>query len=266
VIGIWGTPNWRKYQALFKGRLTWPESDFLVNAQRKLIYSPIAKAGSSSIKQWLLEMLGEHTSEESCMTTMAQRHRLCELPVNVAWRQLEDNQAFKFSFIRNPWTRLVSGYLNKFLKVDRCSIRVAKLMGRCSKELANGELVDITFEEFVQFLARSRPHRFDVHWRPQYLFLRHHRYDFIGRFETFSADFALLQERLSINKPLPHRNSTRYEAVPSESQCVASLTPAQLLDRGGLPSHRQFYTPELRAIVRRIYAADFRMGQYSLQL
>ena len=256
-------PLWRQVQFLFTNRLRWPEADYLINRDRQLIYCPIAKVACSSIKRWFLVLAGDSIADQASTHAAAKRHAVSALPAMEARRVLSDNGYFTFAFIRNPWSRLVSGYLNKFLRVNSCSTRVAQLMGRMPATASGGgKLVDITFAQFVRHLASSNPARFDVHWRPQYLYLQGRRLDFLGRQEHLNDDFALLQQRLGTDSPLPCCKATRYEAAPSNRDKVADLTPRELLDWGGLPRYQQFYSDELQNHVRLIYASDIRLGNY----
>jgi Sulfotransferase family len=254
---------WRNVRCLITNRLTWPEADYLVNHDRKLIYCPIAKVACSSIKQWFLAELGESVPELASIHKAAERHRLREQSALLALQVLRDRDYFKFAFVRNPWARLVSAYLNKFLRSNSCSTRIAREMGRLPRlEPHPSSLVDITFEQFVRHLATGNPARFDVHWRPQHLYLTGHDFDFLGRFEHLTDDFAPLQKRLGTSTPLPRCKTTGYGLAQERMEVVAGQTPAELLQRGALPDYRWFYTPELRDIVRQIYAADIQICGY----
>jgi hypothetical protein len=254
---------WRSFRSLVTNRLTWPEADFLVNHERKLIYCPIAKVACSSIKRWFLALAGEHVPEDASIHKAARRHRMREQSALLALRALRDPRYFKFTLVRNPWSRLVSAYLNKFLRVNSCSTRFAEEMSRGSLPPRDDHgLVQITFAQFVQHLAASNPARYDVHWRPQYLYLTGHRFDFVGRFEHLSDDFADLQRKLGTSAPLPRCKTTRYAAEPQQTEIVADLTPSPLIARGPLPDYRWFYTPALREIVERIYAPDIQLWNY----
>jgi len=254
---------WRNFRSLFTNRLTWPEAEYLVNHERKLIYCPIAKVACSSIKRWFLSLAGEQIPDDASIHKAARRHRLREQSALAALRALRDPRYVKFTFFRNPWSRLVSAYLNKFLRVNSCSTRFAEEMSSPSPPARDDKgLVQITFAQFVQHLAATNPARYDVHWRPQYLYLTGHQFDFVGRFERLSDDFAELQQKLGTSTPLARCKTTRYAAEQQQTQIVADLTPSELLARGPLPDYRWFFTPALRELAQRIYEPDIRLGKY----
>jgi hypothetical protein len=160
--------------------------------------------------------------------------------------------------VRNPWARLVSAYVNKFTFANHSSLAVARQMRR---QAAEGGVPEITFAQFVGFLTRHNPAGFDVHWRPQHLFLRDNLFHFLGRFKQISEHFAQLQERLGTELPLPRRNTTSYQHNDA-GEIVSSWTPAELLAQGKPPGYRRFYTAELRETVRKLYARDIELFGY----
>lgn len=253
----------QRLRCLVINRVEWPESEYLVDWRRKFLYCPIAKVACSSIKRWFLALNDERLAPGRDEHVAVQRHRLRELSAVSAWQVLGDPSFFRFTFVRNPWARLVSAYLNKFLGPTVFAQRIAARL-RPRSALATGPeaIVDVTFAEFVQFLTRGNPLRFDVHWRPQHCYLQDHQFDFIGRFEHLREDFASLQERLGTDVPLTRCNATRYQCSGTEGQLVVDHTPRQLLAMGELPGYRQFYTAELSDTVGRLYATDIRQFGY----
>jgi hypothetical protein len=241
-------------------RVPWPQSNFLVSSPRKFVYCPIAKVACTSLKLWMLEIAQEMPPRPFNEQIEAQRYALRKLGLRAANRILNDPEFFSFAFVRNPWSRVVSAYLNKFQSVNVTSARViAKL--RPDRKRAD-LTADVPFREFIEFLARGNPRKFDEHWRPQHLFLRDMRLDFLGRFEHLSRDFGWVRERLEIDTPLPHHNPTPYGGQAEGQDCVADLTAAKLKRHGPFPDYRRFYTPRLRDLVGQIYAEDIKRFGY----
>jgi hypothetical protein len=169
---------------------------------------------------------------------------------------------FTFAFVRNPWARVVSAYLNKFLSVNCTSVVVLQRLRGGRWRRWERPQTDITFREFVEFLAQHDPHKYDEHWRPQSMFLKDQRLDFLGRFENLTADFAWVQQQLGIDIPLPHHNVTDYARQDRGGEIVAHVPPDELRQRGPFPSYRWFYTPRLRDLVAQIYATDIERFGY----
>jgi chondroitin 4-sulfotransferase 11 len=120
---------------------------------------------------------------------------------------------FKFTFVRNPFTRLVSAY--EFLK--RGGHPAWPEDAAFNKEVLSSYR---DFGDFVlQWLPRQRravPRVRPPHFRPQveYLMLSNRlALDFIGRYETLAGDFEVVRRRLHIDAELPHHNRTPVEDV-----------------------------------------------------
>jgi hypothetical protein len=264
TIGELARRSWREPTALVQrlrclviNRVEWPESEFLYDRQRKFLYCPIAKVACSSIKRWFLAVQACEVPSGADVHMATRPHRLRELPTLAAWNILGDPTYFRLAFVRNPWARLVSAYLNKFLGASDCAQRFAARHRRGTRLAGSQEpFLDLSFAEFLHHLARGNPARFDVHWRPQYLYLKQYRFDFLGRFEHLAEDFARIQQRLGTTVPLPRCNATCYEPPQSGGPIVADWTPRELQQQTRLPGYRQFYTRQLRELVSRLYAED----------
>jgi len=252
--------TWRQWLYALANHVSWPEKGYLVSDQHRFIYTPIAKVACTSLKLWFLEVNGEQPARPFNEHVEAERYRMRRRGGIRALQILRDASYFRFAFVRNPWSRVVSAYLNKLLTVNRVSRPVLRQIRRVAAERVTA---DVSFQEFVAFLARQRDSRkFDEHWRPQHLFLGDNRFDFVGRFENLAEDFAVVQERLQIATPLPHFNPTPYASEWDGSEMVADFRPAQLRRNGALPDYRQFYTPQLRDLVAKIYATDIEQFGY----
>lgn len=109
---------------------------------------------------------------------------------------------FKFTFVRNPWSRLYSAY--SFLKKGG--------MNEMDRRWAEEHLVGFNdFDSFVKGWVTPENIRSWVHFYPQHYFIcddaLNLKMDFVGRFETLDADFAYVQQQLGLPlTPLPHIN------------------------------------------------------------
>jgi chondroitin 4-sulfotransferase 11 len=114
---------------------------------------------------------------------------------------------FKFTFVRDPFTRLASAY--EFLK--RGGHRAVRKDAAFSQEVLS-RYAD--FDAFVlDWLIPAR--RWEMpHFRPQAEFLTigdRLAMDFIGRYENLAADFNVIAARLGVNTQLRHLNRTPVE-------------------------------------------------------
>jgi chondroitin 4-sulfotransferase 11 len=111
---------------------------------------------------------------------------------------------FKFTFVRNPYTRLVSAY--EFL---RGGGHPAWLTNQRFRDEVLSEYVD--FADFVLRWLKPRTQWPEPHFRPQHEFLElggRVAMDFVGRVERIEADFATVCDRLGIQAQLGRLNPT----------------------------------------------------------
>ena len=104
-------------------------------------------------------------------------------------------QMYRFSFVRNPWQRILSEYQYRDYK---CTFEHFLLRSFPTKKNDN-------------YISGDDLYR---HIMPQANFLCDKQgqimVDFIGRFETIGSDFSLLSERITGQKlVLPHKNKTK---------------------------------------------------------
>jgi chondroitin 4-sulfotransferase 11 len=114
---------------------------------------------------------------------------------------------YKFTFVRNPFTRLASAY--EFLK--RGGHPAVRKDAVFSKEVLPGYA---TFDDFVlNWLTPGR--RWPMpHFRPQIEYLTvgdRLVMDFVGRYENLAADFDVVRKRLGVETQLKHLNRTPVE-------------------------------------------------------
>jgi hypothetical protein len=114
---------------------------------------------------------------------------------------------FKFSFVRNPYDRLVSCYYSKINP---------KVVGIDQEPHEGVELrPGMTFAQFVEAVYLIPDDKANVHFRSQHLFLRAPDakgdllVDFLGRFENMERDFARAAKELGLGLSLPHSNPSR---------------------------------------------------------
>lgn len=143
---------------------------------------------------------------------------------------------FTFSFVRNPWDRLVSAY---------------EYLSRGGWDEKDRAWVDThlapyaDFTDFVRRGLRQRAVREFMHFRPQRQFVCDWRgrllVDYLGYFETITTDFEAICRRLGVDATLTHTN------------------------RSTAADYREKYTDETRRLVGEHYAADIRAFGYDFE-
>lgn len=208
------------------------------------IYVKNAKAACSTILLWLHRV---HTGDHSFTPPRQGIHKTHSLPTigQVGWNRvlhMLSGSAVRFTFVRDPISRVESAYRDKF-------VHTRSYAGRAGIQQAIGLPEDprgpVTFEQFVaalEVLERENPTHMNPHWRPQHLNVMHPlvEYDFIGRLENFHADMSRLREL------------TGMPDVPVENRNVTPKESTSLFDG----------RPDLVRSVRQIYATDFELYGY----
>ncbi len=133
---------------------------------------------------------------------------------------------FKFSFVRNPWDRMISNW-KMFTSLPG---RIKQLKSMTSKDLSD-------FEKFVHFASETKNH----HWQPQFLYIPDNL-DFIGRLETFDEDFNKLLSTIG-DRP---RKTSKLNAT----------------NKG---EYWKYYTPALVDFVAEMYSEDIRKFGYKFE-
>ncbi len=114
-------------------------------------------------------------------------------------------RAFVFSFVRNPWDRVLSAY--RFAKKGR-----TESMGMYRPKQYQVPEFD-SFERFLfEWLSVRDIFRTDFVFQPQYPFVLDVRgemmVDFIGHVENMAADWAVIEDRLGRSLSITHSNRT----------------------------------------------------------
>lgn len=151
--------------------------------------------------------------------------------------KLRDKSALKFCFVRNPYTRILSCYLDKMVSNSWERNRLAPKLG-----FNNGEVP--SFPDFLETVAAQAEGERDIHWSTQTYLLRPNivNYSFIGRFEIFASDFGKLADHLGISE---------YADMKSKPHATNASD--------NLKSH---YSEKEAELVQAIYEADFRNFGY----
>lgn len=180
---------------------------FFYLPDKKLLYLSISKVGNTSIKASMYN-LAEGDSYRDIHTKVNQLH------VSGRIRNMDKFQDFyKFTFVRNPFQRLVSCYENK-LHTDQAEVGEsisfliydAYLLGFLSK--------DRGFSSFARRVCMIHDRIADRHFASQSIGALgpdgRLALDYVGKMERMNADYEPLRQRFGL-APLPHYNKTKKE-------------------------------------------------------
>ena len=218
--------------------------NYLINIsdKYKYIYFETPKVGCSTIKRTLQKMEVDSNSQ---MPTDVHEKNLSPL---LSPLQLENNfthyindEYFKFSFVRNPYTRILSCYLDKIVTNLDEKQRMLPKLGLSPTD-------KISFKVFLLAIKEQSYSKMDPHWMPQSILLASNYIvlDYIGRQENFDND---LKKALAIiNKTEPEENNIANEAPHAV---------------GANKKLQEYMTKEIIELIQEIYADDFSLYGYS---
>lgn len=113
----------------------------------------------------------------------------------------------KFIFVREPFSRALSGYRNKLFKRNKyyqktVGTKIIKLLRKNPSQEALVTGVGVTFNEFLRYLTVTRPQQLDIHWRPMHQMTLPCaiQYDYIGHLETAVWDIENILNKTGIGK------------------------------------------------------------------
>lgn len=139
---------------------------------------------------------------------------------------INDPNYYKFTFVRNPWDKLVSGYLFTLKKIkDPAFYKTIK-----------------KFKDFNEFVLNVNKEQLlcSQRFAPQINWIKDINYNFIGRFENLQEDFYKICDDLQIERiELPYINNSV-----------------------GRKNYKEYYTEEIKNIVADLYKEDIKYFNY----
>ena len=245
----------------------WITEHYLIEHNHKIIYCPIGKNACTLLKNMLLGISDE---QENYQNSNLKMHEYIDKNKDKFklnhFEYLNNPDYFKFIVIRDPFRRLVSTYVDKFVKrrknKDVHAIPVIKDVYEYLGLETDFDL-SITFSQFVDYLLRTDDINLDGHWRPQsfYFAAKLVNFDFIGQFEKLDTVIAYLEQKLKIKIDANVSKHRLDYGDFKSTEKFHNKYPEELSKLPAIPKAPQFYTAELEDKIRQRYAEDITIYQ-----
>jgi Sulfotransferase family len=205
-----------------------------ISPNREFLFTKCEKCANVTMRRSLQNLVAERPLPASFDDTDRWFAPLLQPSDLGLWRVDQINEIpFKFAVVRNPYSRLLSFYLN---------------VRKESYSKALGRKPDMDFASFVNHVTSQTTEEMNPHWRVQYhnIFCDVIRYDRFLRFENLEEELQGIMARYA-----PQRSEIR-SAHKNQSNAGTKIAA--------------FYTPEISQQVRDKYAIDFEFFGYPVEL
>lgn len=220
-----------------------------ISLRHKYVYSAISKVANSSIKSCLFHVEYKDVWKDGLVDKKSLRDK--RLAPTLSPFQLSDEllekvfhgtDYYRFAFVRNPYARLLSCYLDRVL--DKRSVASREVQSKIGK-------TDISFREFCVMACGQESRNQNDHWRRQCddILLDRIDYDFIGKFERLEEDMRQVSVDI-FGDVLPEMELKKdRNHSPSRTNAQSKLM--------------EYYTDDLKELVYDSYRDDFLKFSYS---
>ena len=196
---------------------------FIVSDKHQFIYYEIQKCATESVRKYFL---GKNNQYGAVRISGGRSKGLL----------YEEKGYAQFTFIRNPWERIVSAWVSKFVFYH--DPKHPTLPGIRDPELS----LTTSFDEFVRFVAKTPDKWADCHFKSMHQFIPD-RGIIIGHVEDFERDFKYIRTFIGLmEREIPHENTTS--------------------DKRKKP-WREYYTKELQSLITERYKEDIELYSYA---
>lgn len=214
-----------------------PRVHGFVSHKHKFVYYPVPKAACTTLKSFLIKVDNIERGPSVHLTN---------IPV-LSFSEIRSplyKNYFHFTFIRNPYDRLLSCYMDKVLCPASSDLTDRWFINGENRTFLNqyGKLgfSKMSFDDFVRFVTKISDKHCNPHFAPQHSLLDLDSLNFIGRLENFDQDFFHVKEKLSLSD---------------------NIKPERLMTTKHDP-YRTYYNDETRSLVAKKYAKDIEIFNY----
>ena len=216
-----------------------PQKSHVILKDYQVAYLSIPKVACSSIKYALAGLIFGRELDPFGQDKTLRIHEDVFIGRSLKSIARKYDDYFKFTFVRNPWDRLVSCYNDKILNPDR----------RTPKMIHQGFEAGMTFAAFIERVCHVPDEEADEHICSQIGRIAYQGRclpDFVGRFETLTEDWQQLRTILA----------PRLDRALPDLPCVNKMPH--------LP-YQRYYDRRLKNMVQERYKYDIEWFNYQFE-
>ena len=224
-----------------------------ISLKHKYLYTQISKSGSSAVKSILqkIEFQGLVKPPKIQVNNRfySPHVRPFQLGEHKSQEIFKSNEFVKFTFVRNPYSRILSCYLHRMMKGSGPNPTKQSVEKFTGKSMSSWEP---SFSDFVHVIGDMRLDQMEAHFLPQYNASLSGliNYSFFGKLESFDQDMLSLLSELNLSR----------HVKPKTLQGAQSNSPEITNASNKLPKYLS--KPVERKILE-IYRDDFDFFDYS---
>lgn len=244
---------------MFFKHQSFPYNRIITFPELKLHYMPISKNGNSFVKTVLLVNCeseaqfdpGHESSLQYIDRIGVKKFRIKRL------KDLKNKQYYFFVVLRNPFERIVSAYLDKFVKKPPKYDPYLKSLGLRAD-------ADPSFRQFLSIVCNQKNKNYNNHWKPQSCFVQGIDFDGyydLSRIEQLFLDIESLhgirlkrfdQYRFHHSKATTYNSQTGQ--VKYENACASSFRDSQ-----AYAGPENLFTSDLVDVFMKKYSQDVQL-------
>ncbi|MCW5733906.1 MAG: sulfotransferase family 2 domain-containing protein [Enhydrobacter sp.] len=247
------------------------------------------KAGNTSLADWLAK--GVIVKDDVALGMRSRKFLKTAHHLNVDFRaalELVEGGKFEdFILARNPYQRIVSAYVEKFIYYgERSMDSLSRLKGFAKTAFLEAMLMrgksgnpstyqdaypGISFTQFLEYVRaavhehsrRGEPDLND-HWNTQVPLYYDGRFDYsnIIKLERVDEEIRPLALKLQCEVPFPHTRSNVVNARRENDVDLADVSSVEMIKERIVPGSKALLNATTRALIRDAYAIDFRKLGY----
>lgn len=236
----------------------------LTNPARTIVYCPIPKVACTSLKLLFLKSQGATQLQGQLKEAFGKAEFHQEIHdhfsidrLNLKERIQLHKNAYSFAVVRNPWDRIVSTYLDKFVRSKKPEPFVFQMLKRSKSAQSLDEL---TFKGFLRVLVDTTPQLLNSHLVPQKSILGNSAYNEIIQLEAPDLN-EQVKKILHTDIDLEVSNATRNH--PQKGNYIGNLPLSQIRAGKCFLHYSCYYDSEDLRLFSQLYQDDIQLGNYN---